>query len=117
MWKHPKELNNIEDFSRPIIYWTWNNKCGTFTDNVIFFGGDPNNIGTLEQHIENWLQKCKKYNIKWFRFQDDIAPCGIFGFKGNEPYGCNENEITHELWDAIGNDNIELQYRLIKEIK
>lgn len=39
MWKHPDELNKIEDFSRPIIYWTWKNKCGVLKDNIVFFGG------------------------------------------------------------------------------
>ena len=74
MWKHPKELNKIEDFSRPIIYWTRNNKCGVLKDNIVFFGGNPDNIGNLEQHISSWLYKCEKYNIKWWQFQDEIAP-------------------------------------------
>jgi len=116
MWRHPKQLNKIEDFSRPIIYWTWNNKCGVFKDNVTFYG-HPDNVGTLEQHIDSWMWKCKKYNIKWWQFQDEIAPVGLLGFsEGNRPYGCEEEQITRELWEAIGNDDKELQTKLIKEI-
>ena len=77
MCKHPNEMNKIEDFSRPIIYWTWKNKCGVLTDNIVFFGGNPENTGTLQQHIRSWLDKCKKYNIKWWQFQDEISPCEI----------------------------------------
>ena len=91
MWKHPKELNKIEDFSKPIIYWTWNGKCGVFKDNILFFGR-PENVGTLEQHINSWLNKCEKYAIKWWQFQDEITP-------GGEKY------ITREIWDAIGNND------------
>ena len=107
MWKHPKELNKIEDFSKPIIYWTWNNKCGVFKNNIVFYGGHPENVGTLEQHIKHWLDKCKKYNIKWWQFQDEIAPCGVLGNGGSlsDWYGCTEEEITHEMWDAIGNND------------
>ena len=115
MWNHPKELNKIEDFSKPILYWTWNNKCGIFKDNIVFYGGNPKNIGTLEQHISNWLSKAEKFNIKWWRFVEEIEPCGLIGFKGNYPYGCNEEAITRELWDAIGNNDLELQYELIKQ--
>ena len=64
MWKHPDELNKIEDFSRPVIYWTWKNKCGVLKDNIVFFGGDPKNVGTLNQHIRSWLDRCEKYDIK-----------------------------------------------------
>ena len=116
MWKHPKELNKIEDFSKPIIYWTWNNKCNIFKDLIVFYGGKPENVGTLEQHIDNWMWKVKKYNIKWWQFVDELAPSGLLGFKGLEPYGCEEHEITRELWDAIGNNDLELQYKLILEI-
>ena len=106
MWKHPKELNKIEDFSKPIIYWTWNNKCGVFKDNITFYGR-PENVGTLEQHIKRWLDKCEKYNIKWWRFQEDIAPCGIIGIANNNvPYGCDEEDITKEVWNDIGENKI-----------
>lgn len=51
-----------------------NNKCGVFKDNVVFFGGSIENKGTIEQHIKCWLDKCNKYNIKYWQFQDEIAP-------------------------------------------
>ena len=44
---------------------------------LYFFGGNPENAGTLNQHIRSWLDKCKKYNIKWWQFQDEISPCEI----------------------------------------
>ena len=77
MWKHPDELNKIEDFSRPVIYWTWKNKCGVLKDNIVFFGGDHKNVGDLNQHIRSWLDRCEKYDIKFWQFQDEISPCGI----------------------------------------
>ena len=118
MWKHPKELIKIEDFSKPIIYWTWNNKCGVFKNNILFFGGHPENVGTLEQHINAWLDKCDKYSIKWWQFQDEIAPRGLLGFsEGNKPYGCEEEQITRELWEAIGNKDYTKVKQLCNEIK
>lgn len=119
MWKHPKELNKIEDFSKPIIYWTWNNKCAVFKDLIVFYGGKPENVGTLEQHIDNWMWKVKKYNIKWWIFAEEIQPMGILGNGGSlaDWYGCNEEDITHEMWDAIGNNDDELVKKMCNEIK
>lgn len=74
MWKTPEQLNKLEDFSKPILYWTFNDKCGVLKDNIIFFGGNPKNVGTLEDHIRNWKHKCEKYNIKYWQFQEEIAP-------------------------------------------
>ena len=118
MWKHPNKLNKIEDFSKPIIYWTWNNKCAVFKDLIVFYG-KPENIGTLEQHIENWNWKVKKYNIKWWMFIEEIAPCGILANNGTLSgwYGCDEEEITLEMWNAIGDKNDELVEKMCNEIK
>ena len=119
MWHHPKELTKIEDFSKPIIYWTWNNKCGVFKDNILFFGR-PENVGTLEQHINSWLNKCEKYAIKWWQFQDEIAPAGILSNGGgglSDWYGCAEEDITHEMWDAIGNKDTDKVKQLCNKIK
>jgi hypothetical protein len=109
MWKHPNKLNKIEDFSKPIIYWTWNNKCAVFKNLIVFYGGNPEYVGSLEKHIENWNWKVKKYNIKWWMFVEEIAPCGI--------HGCDEEDITKEMWDAIGRDEDELVEQMIKDIK
>ena len=118
MWKHPNKLNKIEDFSKPIIYWTWNNKCAVFKDLIVFYGGKPENVGTLEQHIDNWMCKVKKYNIKWWMFIEEIAPCGILGNNGTLSgwYECGEEDITREMWDAIGRDENELVGQMIKDI-
>ena len=118
MWKHPKELNTLEDFSKPIIYWTWNNKCAVFKDNIVFYG-KPENVGTLEQHIDSWMWKVKKYNIKWWMFVDEIRPCGIFGNNGTLSgwYGCTEEDITREMWNIIGDNNNELVEKMCNEIK
>ena len=118
MWKHPNKLNKIEDFSKPIIYWTWNDKCAVFNNNIVFYAGNPDNVGTLEQHVKNWNWKVKKYNIKWWMFIEEIAPCGILGNNGTPSgwYGCGEEDITKEMWDAIGRDENELVEQMIKDI-
>jgi len=118
MWKHPKELNKLEDFSKPIIYWTWNNKCAVFKDNICFYGR-PENVGTLEQHIDNWMWKVKKYNIKWWMFVDEIRPCGILGNNGTLSgwYGCAEEDITREMWEASGNNDNILVEKMCNEFK
>ena len=52
-------------------------------------------------------------------FIEEIAPCGILGNNGSLSgwYGCAEEDITKEMWDAIGRDENELVEQMIKDNK
>lgn len=113
MWEHPKELKH---FDKPVIYWTWNDKCGIFKDNICHINGQPDSD---EINFNRWMRKVEKYNIKWFEYVDDIRPCGILGNGGSlkDWYGCDEEDITREMWDAIGNHDDDLIKKMCNNLK
>lgn len=59
MWFAPKFLDN---YDIPIIYWTSNDKCGTFKN-------------TRNKNHWEWL--VEKYSIKYWRTVDSIKPSNI----------------------------------------
>ena len=71
-WKNPDEL---DEFDKPLVYWTANGKAGVFKDMKCLIGGKRE--GTLEEHKRHWQHKCEKYNIVKWCYQDEIAPVNI----------------------------------------
>lgn len=71
-WKDPDEL---DDYTKPIVYWTGNGKVGTFKENICLIGGKR--LGTEDEHKRRWINKCEKYNIVKWCYQEEIAPLDI----------------------------------------
>lgn len=98
MWKHP---NEYKPNPNPVIIWTWNNECRIISG-----------TGSLDV----WNKLCQHEDIKWWQHVSEIAPQGLLG-SDDTWYGCTEDEITRELWDAIGIGDKEEAARIIKSFK
>ena len=77
-----REVDDLEVFGVPIIYWTRNKKCGTF-----------NKI----RDKRDWDWKIKKYNILFFQYLSSVGPVGILGCDEDGWYSCEEDEM-YELY-------------------
>lgn len=77
-----REVDELDEFGIPIIYWTRNGKCG-----VLSKVRDKN----------HWERKIEKYNIMFFVYVKEAAPVGILGSDEEGWYSCDADEM-YELY-------------------
>lgn len=73
LWKQPEQL---DEFDKPVVYWTSNGKVGTFKELIcrICTSGGGQRIASRQEHMRSWMGKCKKYSIVKWCYASEIAP-------------------------------------------